>query len=279
MESISILTDDFISDNHYEAYVLYKIIVLKWENEGLSLEQIGNAVQKNKMFVKRVIDRFKKHANVHQMEYDACGRTKKITTNSEEYNLITEALQKDRLLTQKDLQNMIKQKLNKKIDQSTISRHLKTIGSYKNYLVTPIISEKNRIKRLDYAIFHKFDKFSNVVFCDESRFPLFYDTRKPFVFYGEDTPFLGKPNPDYSVLVWGAISRRGKIGFCLVNGTMNKETYIKVLEQNLINSANKAHGIGKWRLVQDNAPCHKAYLVKEWLSENVPVVMNHPPQI
>ena len=268
----------FETQDHKNAYILYKTIVLFYETN-LSLKQIADIVDKSKSSIQKTIEKFRKHANVHMTKYDNCGRSNKIITEDNELAaFIKEQLKQDNFTTQNELMDKIETQLKIKVSQTTLSRHLREIGSYKNSLSTPIISEKNKIKRLDFATFHQKDKLTNVIFSDESRFELYNITRKPFVFKNEETPKYGKINPNYSIMVWGAISARGKVGFCIVDGMMNGEKYIQVLKNNLIQKANKLYSLNKWRFQQDNAPCHKSYFVKEWLSDNVPKIINHPPQ-
>jgi hypothetical protein len=45
----------------------------------------------------------------------------------------------------------------------------------------PILSEKNKEKRLQYCSIHKNDKFSNVIFSDESKFEIYTNSKKIFV--------------------------------------------------------------------------------------------------
>ena len=44
-----------------------------------------------------------------------------------------------------------------------------------------------------------------------------------FIPYGTDRKRIGKINPNKSIMVWGAISRYGKINLVEVIGTMTKE--------------------------------------------------------
>ena len=40
-----------------------------------------------------------------------------------------------------------------------------------------------------------------------------------------------KQNPNHSVMIWGAISRKGKIGLKFIEGILNKEKYIELLNE------------------------------------------------
>jgi len=76
-------------------------------------------------------------------------------------------------------------------------------------------------------------------------------------------------------MIWGAISRRGKINMRIVE---DSQKYLEILQNNLIDKSNELYGLNCWRFQQDNAPAHKSYLIKEWLANNVATILNHPPQ-
>ncbi len=262
-----------------EAYLKYKMVVLKYDSN-YSLQKIADELGKSKSQVQKVLEKFKNFANVHYNNYSNCGR-KKILSEDEIKNFILNIIKENDYITQQELCGFVEEKFGLKVTQQTISNFLKNFGVYCNSkLEIPILSDKNKIKRIEFARYHlsRNDKFSNVVFSDESRFQMFTNTRKVFVRKGESRPFIGKPNPNYSIMVWGAICRKGKVAFKILDGTMNSEEYLKVLNDHLITGASKIFKGARWRFQQDNAPCHKSYLVKEWLSENVPVTLSHPPQ-
>jgi len=56
------------------------------------------------------------------------------------------------------------------ISRATINRFENEIGEFRTPIGRPILSEKNREARINYAKEHLEDKFSNVVFSDESTF-------------------------------------------------------------------------------------------------------------
>ncbi len=59
---------------------------------------------------------------------------------------------------------------------------------------------------------------------------------------------------------------------------MNKIKYVDTLKEYLLPNANKIYGKGNWRFQQDNAPCHKAYYIKDWLGANNIRMLAHPLQ-
>ncbi|XDV30400.1 hypothetical protein PO909_033329 [Leuciscus waleckii] len=79
-------------------------------------------------------------------------------------------------------------------------------------------------------------------------------------------------------MVWGCLSANGRGNLVNVNGIMKKEDYIKILEQNIRQSAEKL-GLGtQWIFQQDNDPKHTAKVVKKLLAENNINVLEWPSQ-
>ncbi len=61
-----------------------------------------------------------------------------------------------------------------------------------------------------------------------------------------------------SLMVWGCISAYGMASLHVLEGTMNAERYIKVLEQHMLPSKRRV-------FQQDNAKPHNAAITTAWL--------------
>ncbi len=135
----------FETQDHKNAYILYKTIVLFYETN-LSLKQIADIVDKSKSSIQKTIEKFRKHANVHMTKYDNCGRSNKIITEDNELAaFIKEQLKQDNFTTQNELMDKIETQLKIKVSQTTLSRHLREIGSYKNYKLHRTYKKSNAI--------------------------------------------------------------------------------------------------------------------------------------
>lgn len=76
-----------------------------------------------------------------------------------------------------------------------------------------------------------------------------------------------------SVMVWGAISERGKLPLHFVEKgvKINQDYYIQdVLEAHLLPHAQLMYGKDYFCFQQDSAPAHKAKRTIEWLEKNLP---------
>jgi hypothetical protein len=78
-------------------------------------------------------------------------------------------------------------------------------------------TKKITIKIKIFRNYHKYRDITIIFF----RFELFTNNQLVFVPYGKETISIGKPNPNKSIMVWGAISRYGKLNLVEVVGNMN----------------------------------------------------------
>ena len=153
----------------------YRAIVYHFD--GVTTSRIAKLLSKPKGTISKWISKFLEVGEVIS-EKEKSGRPKKITSEIEEQ--IEIYLKDDPTMSQNDLSEKIYKEMNINIARQTISDFLKTKGKYQLQQPIPILSLKNQQKRLDYALFHKNDKFSNVIFSDESRFQLCTNTQRVF---------------------------------------------------------------------------------------------------
>ena len=254
---------------------LKKMRVIVYYYDGMQQSKIAETLKINKSTISKWLTKFEKTGEIFTI-LEKTGRPSKFDEDIK--SIIVELVKENPYITQTQISDTIYSKTKTSMTQQSISNYLSELGKYKLPQKVPILSLKNRAKRVEYAKFHLKDNFTNVIFSDESRFQVCANTRKVFVLKEHDTPQKPMNNPNYSVMIWGAISKKGKIAFTFIDGNMNSAKYIETLEKHLLHSAMKAFGNAKWRFQQDNAPYHKAYVVKEFLQDNVPKVLWHPAQ-
>lgn len=139
------------------------------------------------------------------------------------------------------------------------------------------INENTAQKRKNYSN-QWFDKdLSNMVFCDESYFHIFRNTIGSWTI--EKKIIIEKVNPNYALMVFGAISAKGKssIEICDKGFKINSETYIAMLEKILLPFLAKNHQANH-EFLQDNARSHISKKTENWLSmKKINVIQNYPP--
>ncbi len=117
-------------------------------------------------------------------------------------------------------------------------------------------------------------KWKSVLWSDESKFDILVGNHGRRVLRSNEEedlsaryqPSVQKPA---SLMVWGCISACGMGSLHVLEGTMNAERYIKVLEQHMLPS--------RWRLFQqDNAKPHTAAITTAWLRSRRVRLLNWP---
>ena len=76
--------------------------------------------------------------------------------------------------------------------------------------------------------------------------------------------------------MWGCINPKG-VGFLTeVEGRLNGEGYLNILENELISTTHLLTVTSDWIFQQDNATCHTSRLVREWFNYEQITVMDLP---
>ena len=77
-------------------------------------------------------------------------------------------------------------------------------------------------------------------------------------------------------MIWGFIASNGIGRLHICEGMMNATKYVALLETKLL--ARNLFPDENCIFQHDNAPCHRAKLVKRWMQSNGVVQMNWPAQ-
>ena len=150
----------------------------------------------------------------------------------------------------------------------------------------PLIFSKNEKCRFAFANEHVLwsqEKWQPVHFSDESKFLLIGSDGKRYVRQkvGEElSPNCLKASVKFgrgSVMVWGMISGDGVGPLVRLQGKVNVGVYKQLVKNHVLpvlRNSTKQLCI----FMQDNAPCHKAMVVMNFLKAENVTVMDWPPQ-
>jgi len=159
----------------------------------------------------------------------------------------------------------------------------------------PFISEKNRKKRYGWCRMRKnwTTEWNQIIWSDESRFELFNNDSRNWVWRKTNERYKTdclKPTVKNSigVMVWGCFCNNILGPLVLVEGTLNSDKYIELLQEHLLPFLNDLNGEGElipWYFFQDNyifqddnAPCHASIKTKSWKEDNSIEILPWPAQ-
>ena len=151
----------------------------------------------------------------------------------------------------------------------------------------PRLTARHKKCRLQFAQAHKDwtpEQWSRVIFGDESRFLLHRSDGRVHVRgmagveLKESCIQSTVKHGGVGIMVWGCINVQGVGCLSKIDGKLNGERYIDILENSLIPTTHMLTILDGWIFQQDNATCHTSWLVKEWFAEEGITVMEWPAQ-
>ena len=211
---------------------------------------------------------------------DQCGR-KPCTTADNDMQIVEMSEQNPFLSC-----NTIKSRLNLTCSRQTVSRRLLEAGlhSRKPAMKTEL-TENHKERRLVWAIEKMLwsrRRWEAVCFTDESKFCLGqsfiqYVRRPVGERYNENYLLLSPNHSVGNVMIWGGFSVHSFTNLVRIDGILNADRYITILNDNFIPAVNTILP-GNDKLFQhDNAPIHTARRTKTFLAENNVNILDWPP--
>lgn len=201
------------------------------------------------------------------------GRPRKLGTND---NIaLGQWIRRDNETTSKELAQKLFHGRSLKVSRWTVQRQLKRMG-YKNTLPhgTPMLTQKHKDARVQWAIQHQDDDWSRTIFTDETCYQLFRNTIRRWS-KNPRAQIKRIPKNKQKIMVWGGFSIKGLVGYHSFTTIMDGPYYVQILQDNLIHNARKQFG-RRWRLQQDNDPKHRSRVAKQFLSNQVPEILDWP---
>jgi transposase len=248
--------------------------------EGLSIAEISRQTGFPRHFVSRWISKYNEFGSVDDAAHT--GRPKKLSPTVEA--IVERKMRgKIRRSTRVIARQLKKQKL-AAVSYSTVRRTAKNRGlqPYKRRK-TSRLSEAHRNARLEFAKTHADKDWGNVVFTDEHRFKKYRvgNPRHNFVWAKSTTEVPPQELERWGLCVdvWAGISSKGKTKLAFYEGTLDAESYQKILRKTLLPAAKEWFEDEKksWELQQDKATSHTAISTKRWLdAHGVEVVDDWP---
>lgn len=149
----------------------------------------------------------------------------------------------------------------------------------------PLISRRNAEIRKQWCKERRIwtiDQWKRIVWSDESTFQLIPNSRRtvrrlPNEKYLPECVQKQMQMGGGKVTVWGAMSWYGYSPLCIIEGTVNKEKYVEILDEFLLPYIEEEMPIRGTIFQQDNATPHTASFTKTWLAQHNINVLPWPP--
>lgn len=249
-----------------------KAVILALSKEGLSSRSIGLRVDIAHSSVVRLLQKFRSQGTVERKR--GSGRRKKTTAGDD--RVLRRLSMTNRRLTSTALRSEWVTHTRVEVSARTVRRRLFNMG-LKAYRPRkkPLLTVAMRKNRLAWSKEHAvwtLDDWKKVIFSDESKFNIHgsdgikYVRRMPHEAYSPQCLDLTVKHP-LSVMVWGCFSWHGVGRLHVVEGNMNSEKYIQVLETRLLPTIQDHYGeVDDIIFQDDSAPCHRSRAVNEYLN-------------
>lgn len=126
------------------------------------------------------------------------------------------------------------------------------------------------------------NEWKKVIFSDGSQVVIGTDSRV-YVWRRSDEAWLPEcispgVNKKISVMIWGCINFNCVGTICRVNGNINSQKYIKILENNLWPVVVRHFPDGNYLFMDDNAPVHRSQVTKDFQNTNQIPQLEWPAQ-
>ena len=191
----------------------------------------------------------------------------RITTAKQDEQIVN-MVKKEYDMTSTQIQQNMKRK-GADISERTVRRRLHEVGGkYTNAISKPLLKEKHRQDRLEWAKKHQNFDWDKVIFTDESTFQLFQRRKKVWQFIERKKVFRTVKHPQ-KVHVWGCFSSSGFGKLVCFQRNLDANFLCKIYEKGLLPSASELFGRGNltWILQEDNDPKHRSKIAKNWKAE------------
>ena len=255
-----------------------KNCILTMLNAGHSAHSIASSTGVHVSTISRL--RSKEHS---ELPKSSGGRSTKLPLADicHAVHLITTRKAENAVQVTKSLHNITNQSLS----PTTVQCHLKKAVVKTKH---PLLSAKHCKARLDYAIAHKdwtVEDWKRVVWSDETKVNHLgsdgckWVWKRPGERLSDRLVEVTVKFGEGSVMIWGCMTWEG-VGYAAkIDGRMNSDLYLQILENDLLNTL-EYHGLNPPDIIfqQDNDPKHTSKKVKEWLEEQEFKTMVWPAQ-
>lgn len=248
-------------------YQRYEIAFLSCHPLGpkLGVKAVAKVMNCDKKTVKYWLNRFEQSKDLSDSR--RCGRPRATTPKQDEK--IVSLANEETFITSHDIHDKLKGK-RVDINARTIRRRLHEAGAkFSRPLSKPLLTNKHRTNRLEWAQAQTATNWDHVIFTDETTVRL--NHVKGFVWNlpGRKKVIRTVKHP-VKVNVWGCFSSRGFGRIVCFPQNLNAKFMCAIYKRGLLATARKQFGLEStsWKLQEDNDPKHTSKLAGQWRTNN-----------
>ena len=219
----------------------------------------------------------KKYAETNSVNHRGHNVHKK-SFSDREFRILKKIVSKNPKFTSTEIRRELQDNMDPVPSASTIRRYLFNNG-IRAYTAKrkPLLTSSMIKKRIAWCKTHKDmpdNYWEKVIFSDECRIDMFnFRGRQMVRRRSFENPFQFrylkasvKQSP--AVMIWGCFSANGTGRLEIIDGVLNSEGYLKILEDKMLPSVNLLGMDSDFIFQDDSAPIHRAKKVKSWKNSN-----------
>lgn len=252
-----------------------KAQIIQHYKDKKSVRVIARLVQKSPATVQKVIERYRDSGSIRNKARP--GRPRKF--DNAEHHLILQKVQQNTKMSALKLQEEVECETGKLCNTETIRRVLYSAG-----YIGPLIHRK----RVEFAKAHlqyDLNYWRTVIFSSECQFQTYQTSQNRTQWRRVNTesdatnPVFASKQPDNLITLWGCMSAKGVGQFVICDTQMNRDKYLKILQENVIASASRLDLLSSGYVFQQDNDCkYRTGVVRDWLIYKVGKVLYTPSQ-
>lgn len=215
------------------------------------------------------------------------GRPKKMTETADRHAL--RLITSGKADTAVEVGQILADTSNTHVEPITIRRSLRRAGLYAGAKTNkPLLGRRHKKARLEFAHMYRDwtpEDWKAVMWSDETKICRLGNPGRKWVWKKKGEPPTERTTRGTmkhgggSIMFWGCMGWKGVGNGARIEGIMNKELYLEILEDNLLESIEE-WGMEAKNVIfqQDNDPKHTAKTTQAWLSNQEFRVMGWPAQ-
>ena len=252
--------------------VRYGVVIDR--EHGLSFRKIGEKHGISHSTAQYIYKRYMQHKTLDSLPRS--GRPG--ISNERDRRALVNLVKKNRRLSSNELSLSWQLSNGRRASARTVRRITRNEGfEWKLATKKPRLNKKSKKKRLDFC--KRYQNWSEtnwqrVFFSDEMNIEV--DDRKcrPMLRRKRNEKYLEECVQEStrkgsgSIGIWAVLTYQGVLFFHLYEGRLDAERYIDILGNCLLPAIDFFRSEDKIIFQQDNAPCHRARIIKDWFEEN-----------